>query len=64
MFEPKRGEQKQKGKTCFINKPTKTGDHAYDKMFSYIPTEVARDAAFTFKEEAGVHRLDREKVAT
>jgi hypothetical protein len=38
------------GKGRFINRPTKTGKGVYDKFFMYIPTEVARDGLFPFKE--------------
>jgi hypothetical protein len=40
----------QKGKGRFINRPTRTGGRTYDKFFVYIPTEVARDGTFPFKE--------------
>ena len=38
------------GKGRFLNKPTTTGKKKYDRFFIYIPTEVARDSAFPFKE--------------
>jgi hypothetical protein len=38
------------GMSKFINRPTKTGKHRYDKFFMYVPTEVARDSGFPFKE--------------
>ncbi len=38
-----------KGKGRFINRPTKTGKKIYDKHFVYIPTELARDSSFPFK---------------
>jgi len=34
----------------FINRKTKTGKKSYDRFFIYIPTEVARDGTFPFKE--------------
>jgi len=37
------------GKGRFINRPTKTGKHVYDKFFVYIPTEIARDGLFPFQ---------------
>jgi hypothetical protein len=37
------------GKGRFINRPSKTGKHIYDKFFVYIPTEIARDGLFPFK---------------
>jgi hypothetical protein len=39
-----------KGRGKFINRPTKTGRRSYDKFFVYVPTEVARDSAFPFKD--------------
>lgn len=39
-----------RGRGRFINRPTKTGAHTYDKFFIYVPTEVARDSAFPFRE--------------
>jgi hypothetical protein len=39
-----------KGKGKFINRPTKTGRRIYDKFFVYVPTEVARDSTFPFKD--------------
>lgn len=39
-----------KGKGRFINRPTKTGKRTYDKYFVYVPTEVARDSTFPFKD--------------
>ena len=33
-----------------MNRPTKTGKRVYDKFFVYIPTEIARDGLFPFRE--------------
>lgn len=46
-----------KGKGKFTNKPTKTKGHTYDKFFIYIPTGIARDSTFPFKdgEEVTIH---------
>ena len=38
------------GTGTFINRKTKTGKKNYDRFFFYIPTEVARDGTFPFKE--------------
>ena len=38
------------GTGTFINRKTKTGKKTYDRFFFYIPTEVARDGTFPFKE--------------
>lgn len=34
----------------FINRKTKTAGETYDRFFFYVPTEVARDGLFPFKE--------------
>jgi len=39
-----------KGIGTFINRRTKTGKKSYDRFFIYVPTEVARDGTFPFKE--------------
>lgn len=39
-----------KGKGKFINRRTPSGGKVYDRFFIYVPTEVARDSAFPFKE--------------
>jgi len=39
-----------RGKGRFVNRPTTTGGTKYDKFFIYIPTEVAKDSQFLFKE--------------
>lgn len=38
------------GKGRFINRPSKTSKGVYDRFFIYIPTYVARDESFPFKE--------------
>ncbi len=38
------------GKGRFLNRPTVTGGKRYDKFFVYIPTQIARDSLFPFKE--------------
>ena len=40
----------RKGIGRFINRRTKTGSKFYDRFFIYVPTEVARDGTFPFKE--------------
>ena len=47
---PNEDTKMRKGKGRFINRPTRTGGRLYDKFFIYIPTEVARDGTFPFKE--------------
>jgi hypothetical protein len=41
----------KKGIGTFINRRTKTGKNTYDRFFFYVPTEVARDGTFPFKEK-------------
>jgi hypothetical protein len=43
------------GKGRFINRQTRTGGKTYDKFFVYVPTEVARDGTFPFKDGDEVH---------
>jgi hypothetical protein len=60
---PKRKNMMQKGKGRFINRPTRTGGRNYDKFFIYIPTEVARDGTFPFKEgEEVALRIENKRV--
>jgi len=40
----------RKGIGRLINRRTKTGKKIYDRFFIYIPTQVARDGTFPFKE--------------
>ena len=40
----------RKGRGSFINRRTKTGKKFYDRFFIYVPTEVARNGTFPFKE--------------
>ena len=52
-----------KGKGKFTNRPTKTKGHTYDKFFIYVPTEVARDGTFPFKEgEEVALRIENKRV--
>jgi hypothetical protein len=53
----------QKGRGRFINRRSRTGGRVYDKFFIYIPTEVARDGTFPFKEGDVVSlRIENKKV--
>jgi len=38
------------GQGKLINRKTKTAGKEYDRCFFYVPTEVARDGLFPFKE--------------
>lgn len=51
------------GKGRFINKPTRTKGRTYDKFFIYVPTEMARDGTFPFKdgEEVALY-IENERV--
>jgi len=50
------------GKGKFINRRTKTAKGEYDKFFTYIPVEVARDSTFPFKPDEVVRiRIDKRK---
>jgi len=43
-----------------ISIPTKTGGMSYDKFFIYIPTNVAKDSALSFKPgEEVVVRIEK-----
>ena len=49
------------GKGRFINRPTETGGKLNDKFFIYIPTDIAKDSLFPFKEREEVKiRIDVE----
>lgn len=50
IVAPIRDTTMLQGKGRFLNRPTKTGKHEYDKFFVYIPTEIARDGLFPFHE--------------
>jgi len=53
----------REGKGRFINRPTRTGGRTYDKFFVYIPTEVARDGTFPFREgEEVIIRIEEERL--
>lgn len=45
-----RATKMMKGRGRFINRRTRTGKKFYDRFFIYVPTEVARDGTFPFKE--------------
>lgn len=40
----------RKGAGKFFNRPTVSKGKKYDKFFIYVPTEVARDTSFPFKD--------------
>jgi len=50
-----------RAKGRFINRPPKTGRGTYDKFFIYVPTELARDSNFPFRQGQEVEvRIDQE----
>lgn len=58
----------RKGKGRFFNRPTVSKGKKYDKFFIYIPTEVARDTNFPFRDGERIeveivgHSLEIKKV--
>ena len=63
LVTPNEDTKMREGKGRFINRPTRTGGRTYDKFFIYIPTEVARDGTFPFKEgEEIIIRIDDERL--
>lgn len=49
------------GEGKFVNRPTETGGKKYDKFFVYVPTQVAKDGLFPFKQDDKVKvRIDPE----
>lgn len=60
---PNEDTKMREGKGRFINRPTRTGGRTYDKFFVYVPTEVARDGTFPFKEgEEVIIRIDDRRL--
>lgn len=50
------------GQGKLINRRTKTAGKDYDRFFIYVPTELARDGLFPFKEGDKVNlKIDRDK---
>jgi len=47
---PKCEQNMIEGHGRFTNRRTKTAGKDYDRFFIYVPTEVARDGTFPFKE--------------
>ncbi len=47
---PKQDTTMLQAKARFLNRPTVTGGKRCDKFFVYIPTQIARDSLFPFKE--------------
>jgi len=40
----------REGKGRFFNRPSQTGGKKYDKFFIYVPTDLAKDSLFPFKD--------------
>ena len=45
----------REGEGKFVNHPTRTGKKLYDKFYIYIPTQVAKNGTFPFKEGDKLH---------
>jgi hypothetical protein len=44
-----------------VNRPAYTGKKQYDKLFIYIPTDLAKDSAFPFLADEKIKiRIDKE----
>ena len=53
----------REGEGKFVNHPTRTGGKLYDKFYIYIPTQVAKDGTFPFKEGDKVKiRIENDKL--
>ena len=49
-MRPNKVTKMRKGEGRFVNHPTRTGRKLYDKFYIYVPTQVAKDGTFPFKE--------------
>ena len=49
-MRPNKVSKMREGEGKFVNHPTRTGKKLYDKFYIYIPTQVAKDGTFPFKE--------------
>ena len=49
-MKPNKVTKMQKAIGKFVNHPTQTGKKRYDKFYIYVPTQVAKDGTFPFKE--------------
>lgn len=50
VVKPNKVTKMRKDTGKFVNHPTRTGKRLYDKFYIYIPTQVAKDGTFPFKE--------------
>ena len=50
LVKPNKVTKMQKAIGKFVNHPTRTGKQLYDKFYIYVPTQVAKDGTFPFKE--------------
>jgi len=50
VVNPNREHKMRKGKGRFFNRPTVSKGKKYDKFFAYIPTKVATDTSFPFRD--------------
>lgn len=49
-MKPNKVTKMIRGEGRFVNYPTRTGRKLYDKFYVYVPTQVAKDGTFPFKE--------------
>jgi hypothetical protein len=50
LVRPNKVTKMRKGIGKFVNHPTRTGKKLYDKFYIYVPTQVAKDGTFPFKD--------------
>jgi len=63
MFvKPNKVTKMRKGIGKFVNHPTRTGKKLYDKFYIYVPTQVAKDGTFPFKQEDKVEVEIKDKT--
>ena len=48
-MSPNEDTRMRKGIGTIVNRPTITGGKHYDKIFAYIPSNVAKDSNFPFQ---------------
>jgi hypothetical protein len=50
LVKPNKVTKMRKATGKFVNHPTRTGKQLYDKFYIYVPTQVAKDGTFPFRE--------------
>ena len=61
-MKPNKVTKMRKGIGKFVNHPTRTGKKLYDKFYIYVPTQVAKDGTFPFKQEDKVEVEIKDKT--